>query len=110
VRAAPSATAATMPRDRGTIQAPAVSLLHTSMLQTPGRYTGIGGSVLCPERGNVQRFQAASSASRVPPISHRRPRQRANPIAVRIPMKAEMPTQIPASPQPKPAVARVMGR
>src|SRR5437868_6927933 len=52
--AVPSATAATMPRDRGTIQDPAVSLLHTSMVQTPRRYTGVGGSVLCPERGNVQ--------------------------------------------------------
>src|SRR4029079_888076 len=48
-----------MPRDRGTIQAPAVSLLQTSMLLTPRRYTGVGGSVLCPERGNVQQVSCS---------------------------------------------------
>ncbi len=110
VTAAPSPTAATIPRDRVTIQDPAGSLLAKLMRERPPEIYGCTGAGPMPQTGEVAAAaQIASSAMRAPPISHRRPRQRANPMAVRIQMKAEMPVQIPARPHPNSAVASVIG-
>jgi hypothetical protein len=108
--AAPSPPAATIPRDRVTIQDPAGSLLAKLMRERPPEIYGCSGVGPMPQRGEVaQEAQIASSAMRAPPISHLRPRQRANPMAVRIQMNAEMPVHIPASPHPNWAVASVIG-
>jgi hypothetical protein len=108
--AAPSPPAATMPRDRPTIQDPAGSMRAKLMLKDPREIYGCSGAAPMPQMGEVgPAAQIASSAMRAPPISHRRPRQRAYPMPARIQMKAEIPIQIPASPQPNSAVARVIG-
>lgn len=108
--AAPSPLAATMPRDRLTIQDPAGSMRAKLMLKDPQEIYGCSGAGPMPQTGEVgPPAQIASSAMRAPPMSQRRPRQRASPIAVRIQMNAEIPIQIPASPQPNSAVASVIG-
>ena len=109
--AAPSPTDATIPRDRVTIQDPAGSMLAKLILKDPQEVYGCSGAGPMPQRGEVApAAQTASSAMRAPPMSHRWPRQRANPMPERIQMKAEMPIQIPARPHPNSAVARVSGR